>query len=286
MIRGLRPQQSGFTLIEIIIVMSVSIGLIGGAITLFNTRIPQAQFNSGMTELASKMSTTANEVVNGHYPSTNNIRCSGSSLTTGAKDQGTNEQCIVLGRVIHFASQESDCSSGSLTDCNQMNIFTVYGQRTNGGVIVTRLSDATPKLVYNTTESILPETYTFSQGMRIEAAKIGGGSDNIAGVAFIQTFGSDLDGSDPVGNPQVQAIPLYTNAGMSLGMDTGLFVNQAESYLQSTTLTSVNPKNGINLCLRSGTGNRFGIVAVGDGGRSTNAVKRIVPESEYNGVCG
>lgn len=286
MIRGLRPHQSGFTLVEIIIVLSISIALVGSTVALFNTRIPQAQFNSGMTELASKTSATANEVVNGQYPSTNNIRCSGSSVSSGAQQQGTNQNCIVLGKVVQFASEESNCSGGDVSDCNQMQIYTIWGTRTQlGGAVVTRLSEATPKLVYNQVDGILPEIYTLSQGIRIEAAKLGGTTTNVVGVAFVQSFGSALVPGDLAGNPQVQTIPLFSGAGLGFGTTTGSFVTAVENYLQGTSLTSVNPKNGINLCLRSGTGNRFGIVTVADGGRATSSVKRIVSQTEYNGVC-
>lgn len=243
MIRGSRPHQGGYTIIEVIIVLTVTSLLLASAILLFRSRIPRTQFSNAVVEFDTKLRDTMGQVVSGYYPSSN------------VPDLGTNEDSIFLGRVIQFGPNVDGCSPGS-DKCDEINSYTVSGRRVVGippnDTVVTTLADANPKVVSGS-----DDTMTLGYGLHVTKVLIGGTSTNLAGLGFIQTFGSVGVGGLPSGTPQVQLLPIVGDLG-----------EQPASFTDATfggrlQANPPNPSQGIVICLKSGTTDQVASITLG-----------------------
>jgi type II secretory pathway pseudopilin PulG len=279
MIRGKRPQQSGFTIVEVVVFMSVSIALVASAIGLFSTRIPRTQFTQAVNELDIKLKGVGNDVLNGYYANSGNISCNagGDIQNTAPTEQGTNAGCIFLGRAVQFGVFGDQCQfGGNIEECDEFRIYTVYGRRSTGtGSSVTNLADAQPKIT-----NIGAERYTTGFGLHVTQVLAAGN-----GVAYLSTFGSGASGlladeSAPSGAAQVELRALSLGGG-GLGVAEESFATNTD--LVGAGLSAVtNPQSGVTLCLRSGASNQFAILTLGEAGRPLSNRTEILSELEWN----
>jgi type II secretory pathway pseudopilin PulG len=272
MIRGTRPQQSGFTIVEVIIFLAVSIALVASAVALFSTRIPKTQFSQSLNELDIKLKSVGNDVLNGYYPSSGNISCSAAgNISSSPADQGTNASCVFLGRAIQFG----DKSNCDISECDQFRIYTVYGLRQNGGNVVTSLDEAAPKIT-----DLNVEAYTTGFGLHVTKV-LGAGN----GVAYLSTFGSrpaNVVDAAPSGASQVELRPLTVNGG-NFGLPEDLFGDN--SPLAPGELGGANPAAGVRLCLKSGTSKQFAILTLGEAGRPLSNKTEVLSELAWSAQC-
>lgn len=273
MISGTRPQQSGFTTIEVIVFLSVSVALVASALALFSTRIPRTQFSQAVNELDIKLKSVGNDVLNGFYPNSGNWTCNGTTINNSNSEQGTNANCIFLGRAIQIG-EETDCT---IQECDQFRIYTIWGQREKtGGGVATTLTETQPKIT-----DIGVETYTTSFGLSVTKVL----SANTNGVAYMSTFGSrpaGINDTSPTGAAQVEIRPLTISGGGS-GIPTTDFATPTADFLSvGSELGAANPSNGIALCLKSGTSNQFAVLTLGDAGRPLSNNAEILSQAEWN----
>ena len=100
-------KASGFTIIETLIVLTVSGALFVSATYFLSGDQDRTEFTQSIQAVQSQIQQVINEVESGSYANTNNFTCSGTasgpSLTTSGTDaQGSNTGCIFLGKVIQF----------------------------------------------------------------------------------------------------------------------------------------------------------------------------------------
>lgn len=103
---GALKHSRGFTIIEVLLVLTVNATLFAVIVVFLNGRQARTEFTQSARYLESKISTTANNVQNGSYE--NNFFCSApadplaapviSSVVSG--ETGTNKGCIYLGTII------------------------------------------------------------------------------------------------------------------------------------------------------------------------------------------
>ncbi len=288
MIRGKRPHQGGYTIIEVITVLTISTVLIVSAMALFNSRIPRTQFSQAVTELETKLRGVTNDVQNGFYPSTNNIKCDATSGVQAAPgEQGTNSDCIFMGKAIQFASQKGDCDLNSPpvdhADCDQIGIYTVWGLRKDLSTTQNNTELAEPKIIDPTTVGA-GETYTIPHGLHI--TKIIGPVANPNGVAYLQTFGSGavtVDGGEErvTGSQSVEMRVFNTNSGnLALGQPASVFAG-----FTNIKAASKNPANGVIICLKSGTTDQLAAITLGENNNPMSVTQRILSAAEW-GVGG
>lgn len=280
MIRGIRPHQSGFTIIELIIVLTISIALMSSALLLFQGRVPKTQFQGTVNDFNVKLSDIATQVTAGNYPTQENFSCTAvggiSTSLPDAKVQGTNQDCIFIGQALHFgasAGSDGSCPIGGGESCDVINIYTVYGKREKGGGgIATSLADASPKIH----KTVAKTDYTLGYGTHIK--KVSSNGISIGGIAYLQSFGSRVAaiGEDPTGSSTVDVVPLLaTHIGDSED-DFMYKLNNPPSSLSSAP----NPQKGIVVCLKSGVTNDYAIIEIGKGGATTLTAPLILTKDQ------
>lgn len=282
MIRNIRTPEVGFTIIELIIVLTITIMLLASALALFNGRVPKAQFETGVNELSTRLTDAANQVSTGNYPTGDNFACETPSAggipvidTSTPEAQGTNSDCLFLGQAIQFGDGNAGCPLGSPNEnCNSLNFFTVVGSRLHNGGVASNIGESSPII----SEDLLLR-YPTAYGLFVDDVRIPGTapSPGIGGIAYVQSFGSKVSGSGtPSGAPQVQLVPLSgTRVGMPIGGGSG-FTDVVSS--PGTNLTgAVNPETGVLVCVRSSGTDQYAIIRLGSNGVATSVERTIYP---------
>ena len=264
----------GFTIIETLIVLATITALVASAMLLFQGRIGRARFSTELIEFESKLSSIFNEASNGLSveESVDGCNSAGGSLD----EVGTREDCIFLGKALQFGVESDGCSSGAgdEKECDFFNIYTIYGERTDGSDNITSsLSQAQPKLAANG-PTLVTEKYSMGFGLYIDSVTSGGAS--LEGIALTQTFGQDSIGATTqTGTPGLKLSALPGSITDEANFSTEFFAGTSTSL---STWTQ-NPTDDIVICLGSGTSDQMAIVTV-SGNRNV-----ITTRSETVGSC-
>lgn len=273
MIRGIRPQQSGYTIVELIIVLTISIGMLASALVLFQTRLPRTQFATSVREFNTQLGDGLNQVASGYYPNFDNVQCTGaggiSQVAGGAGQGGTNAKCIFVGQAFQIGArngQGGSCSQASPNEyCNTMNSYTVYGSRTNiiaGGGLAKDIKEAGASL----SPTVGKTSYTIGYGTWVYkvVAISGGAKTPVGGFAAMQSFGGSVVNGNAAGAGQVNIVPLTTTG---VGQTDADFIAKSNgSGGAGGIFSAANPDGGIQICLKSGGTKQFAVITIGKTG--------------------
>src|ERR1019366_7110344 len=99
----------GFTIIEVLIVISIMGFLMAMAILFVSGDTKKTDFTVGINGLKQQIEQVISETANGYYhDQTNNFSCNGTTtpvtvIYPSTNKQGQNDGCVLLGRIIQFA---------------------------------------------------------------------------------------------------------------------------------------------------------------------------------------
>lgn len=240
----------GYTIIEVLIVLAVSGMMFLIAVNFVNGKQQKSAFQTGVNELASRIQDTINSVADGQY-SDYPIGCSFDGTTTdtsqAAQQQGTNDSCVFLGKVMHFSVSNAP---------SQYEIINIAGGRakTNGDPIVT-LSEAKPAAIASLTSQ-----YAIPQTLDLANMKTDTGI-NIYAFGFIQGLGT----SSGRGAKQIPTLKYLD------GVLQGSSTSQAESAVNSANLKNVS---SVTLCITDSS--RYATISVGFNNSQNNAVVKML----------
>jgi hypothetical protein len=266
------------------IFLGVSSALFVSGSLVLNGQQQRTEFSQGMRELNSQIQDIINDTATGYYPNNGNFNCTGGGgtaptiTTPGTTEQGANQGCIFLGRVVHFALHG--------TDPEQFNIYTVVGNRQTGSPPdlseVKDYNEAKPKaLEEDLASNIVNRTMPF--GIKVKAMKYdnGGSPAPIGAVGFLSSFG-EYSGTDLVSGAQ-SAIDLVPIAATNIGQPPSDVYTQVKA-LNNTSVK--NPSSGVSICLEGGSSSQYGIITLGGGSsQRTSSTLRIVNKSPTPAEC-
>lgn len=283
-IADIREKEGGYTLLELIIVLTITVALLSSALLLFRQRIPRTQFETAVNELSVQLTDTANQVSSGYYPNAAGLECNvfGSAPAVlndmGSTEQGSNEDCLYIGQAIQFGLQDAGCPAGDKDNdnCDTMVSYTVFGSRLYSGAISNNLKESNPQI----STTLAQSTYTNAYGLYVNEVKSASASP-IGGLAFLQSFGSGTKNGSAAGASQLQIVPLKNSTTGQTKVDF------ANSIITTTDdeglLTSPNPDSGITICLSSSATNQFAKLTLGENGVTNNVSRQIFnSEIEWN----
>lgn len=143
--RAFAGKSGGYTIIEVLLFVAISGFMFVVAAIFINGKQAQVAFKQGMNGANSEIDSIVNQVANGEYNSLGNYKCSagagsGPQFTNGSQDQGANEGCIFVGKVLQFNPAGNPSS---------YEIYTVAGRQFDAttGEAVTSFSAALPCVV-------------------------------------------------------------------------------------------------------------------------------------------
>lgn len=285
-IGGRISNMAGFTIIETLIVLAVSGILLTSAAVLIGGKQGQTEFNQGTRDVASRLQQIIDDVSNGYYQNNGAINCHNAGnapvVIKQTTAEGTNQDCIFLGKVIQFGVKVG----GAIPDPEPFNVYTVVGVRENNGNVVETLADANPRLI------TLAGTYDVEKlpygmtTMSVKSVDNSRGTLAVGAVGILSNIGYINDQGVTVSTQgPTQQVDVYPIGGTSLGQDLGTAQPIIES--QSNPLqglvnagmgsnTTVDPSNGVQICMKSGTtSNQYVLYTIGGQGRQLSVATEV-----------
>ena len=257
-------------MIEVLIVLAVTGALFLSAVFLINGKQQVTAYNQSIRNVETELQQVVNEVGSGFYANGGNITCINSGGkprlgNNGSDTQGTNKDCIFLGKTLQFAVKD--------TDPETYHVFTVVGLRGNSVNPSLDLASAQARLIGQATNEVgsaVPNAYDTKKLLYgLTVSKMYYDNDpgkKIGAVAITSSLGTlgEADGSQQV---NVVAIP-----GTQLRLTAPEAVSQVNSQLGSGV---VNPTGGVQICFDSGGTKQSGLITLGGEGRQGNVELRI-----------
>jgi type II secretory pathway pseudopilin PulG len=195
---------SGYTIVEILIVLAISTLLLVSATTLLSGQQGETEFNQTMQDLSSKIQSYIDQVSTGAFPDTTGYNCniSGSRalLSAGGGAQSTNQACLFLGRAIEVVT----VGDGK----DKIYIYTMLGNR---NYWASGADTGQPSVTYEQTNPepalistgpgpktfVLVDDYALGGGAQVVSSRISTSLPSEYDVVGIYT---DLSGERPTGS--------------------------------------------------------------------------------------
>jgi type II secretory pathway pseudopilin PulG len=262
-------QLAGYTIVEVIIVMAITAALLISALALISGQQQRTEFSQSINDINSQIQDVMNDVSTGYYANTGNFTCDATGLHSGTNNQGTNKDCIFIGRAMQF---------GVGGNKSAFDIYNIIGQRqiTSGGTTkeVQSFAETQPLAIAlpnvpsgadATDRRTLNSGLTANKMYYLDANNV---SHFVSAVAFMTSFANYSGGNLVSGAQTVSLVPID---------GTDLATNNAESNtvsgittFKSTTFTqgnNINPASGVVICFQSGGTNQYGQITIGGNGR-------------------
>ncbi len=273
MIRGRGDQisigtakQQGYTIIEVLIFLAVSSVLFVSTMIYLSGRQQQVQFTNATRDFETKLIDVANDVANGYYQTTAGVGCDpAGNISTSGTVQGSNKECIFLGRFIKLAGP----------DAEHFTIYSMIGKRTVDSVDIISLSQASPRLLLTPDDSkntSLREEDPFGYGSRVACVGLGDSCNpattSNAGIAFITRLDGST-GANTTGGAIKADVYYYPSIEFSTPEDG---VGNSLRTLVDNAPTNAKKLTGkLTICVLSGSTAQYSLISIGtDNGGNTN----------------
>jgi prepilin-type N-terminal cleavage/methylation domain-containing protein len=245
---------SGFTIIEVMIVLAITGILFISFATTIQGQQSRAKFNQSINTVKSQIDQLITQSQSGYYPpgSFSCVTPGGSNNTEirndVANEQGTNEECMLLGKLILF-------NRGS--DPHTYTVYPIAGAN-NSDNFVASFAASNPEVV--DIESVRREV-ALEYGLTVAWMRSGG--VNLGAVAFTPPF-SATAGVPSYGSNTTDVIPVPVNFDAPVGQINARIADRAPGEVQ--------------ICLRSGTTDQSGLITIG-GSSGNNAVSLSIRQN-------
>ncbi len=255
---------SGYTILEVLVFLSITGFLLLSALTLMGGRQAQVQYRQGITDLDDKILSVANDVSNGFFPS-QPFSCSYDGIgglnidNISAGEQGTREDCVFIGKAISL-------------DGNQTLVTTTLTawRAGLGDVLTLDQSLLTP---LNGPDVNLDVRNNTTWGLQVNRMYRLSDSAQLSYVAYLSQQGSMYSGSLQSGN---QPVGLYGSVN-PLPTNTGTISSSPEKIARD---------DEVILCISSDSVEQNAVIILGREGRDSAVMaERDVVSNDYP-ECG
>lgn len=291
--------QRGYTIIELLIVLAVTGVLFVTIAASVSGRQRRTEFAQSVNDIRSRIQDVINNVSTGYYYDKGGYACVdggvvGPRFTPAAGGRGTNQECIYLGRVMHF-------NVNSVPE--DVYTYNIAGLRKVGDKDVATIAEARPRAIgkgtaYNAAapnvvdDSI--EKFKLKYGLRAVKIVYGPANTQIGMLGFISTFAKYSGANLESGSIKINlyAVPFTTPVSDgSWGKTKEQAVDDIAVNLTAATALQRNPDQGVKLCFTSGDRNsQHAIINIGSDGRQLSADLNIYGDrndanAKQPGVC-
>jgi prepilin-type N-terminal cleavage/methylation domain-containing protein len=236
---------SGYTIVEIMIVLAISGVIFVSGFALFNGQGAEVNFNQGVADLASELSTQARSVSTSQFYGAQGYSCTASGnpprATLSASDTAagaTNQDCLSIGKAFEAASGARD-----------IYIYNVLGNRltySNGSAVgpAGSLAEALPTIA-TVSGADLGTDYKLGGGLKIISSKVTDLANQVSPSGLIGYY---LDFNGGSGNSQSGAV--LTAKAYNLNA-SGHNVPAAKACVEGTGCSAPTDISLWQLCLES-----------------------------------
>lgn len=273
--------QIGFTIIEVMIFLIVSVVVFGSAVLTISRQNSRTAFVQSVRDVELQLQDVFNDVENGYYPSGYDFSCSADSngpkvVAGSGNEQGTNEGCIFIGKAVQF---------GHNGRTDRLTTSTIIGNRLDGTEEAQSLEDAKPTLLENDEFGLLDrkDVELINSGVEIEnfylSNSFGGGNVTFSGIGVVSGFAQQEKGTLQSGIVRTSFVPLGING--RVGTNDSQFLTQVKDSMRAVFIDTYTNAGGI-LCLQEAGGGRKAEIKIGVESQRLATSSIIDPDS---GVC-
>lgn len=237
--------SSGYTIVEVMIVLAISSALFSVAILGYSSQNRKTGFTNAVRDLELTIQDTLNDVSTGYYPNSGNLTCTRTGspaaypkVEAGSSQQGTNQDCIFVGKAIDLNSEPAD---------NTFEIYTIMGLKnssTDREKLANSIEDSANRTIANVYQGAI-ESHTVNNSIDVKRTIVGDGSTSTPsnGFAVVSGFGGgELGGAGATTN-QVSVASVDT--GYNYGSETQLAIRSSDLN-QTITICVEEGRGGPN----------------------------------------
>jgi len=254
MLGGNRPL--GYTIIEVMIVLAISGVMFAIAADFISGKQAKTAFTEGTNEFASQLQAVIAQVTDGQYsgvPYTCTVTGGVLNITTGVGQQGTQSDCVFLGKFLHFYEPNNKPA---------YEIFSLAGARDGTQLYCPISCTGTP--VYPTpikppspADPTLQEIVPQSLDVKSVNVTTSSGSITTYGIGFTQSLGTSETSGGGLQN--------YQTGAQTVGLvySPNLTASDATETSAAHAITNdVEAANSATICLTDDT--RYAEILIGD----------------------
>ncbi len=271
--------ESGFTIVETLIVLVVTSGVLVSAFSIINGQQSKTEFSTSVADIRQQIDDVISNVSNGYYTRIGDFRCTtpGSSqpvIDAVTKNRGTNEGCVFVGRALQFSV------GGNRT---RFNIYSLVGRQYIQGsstIESTSLDEAIPIALANGNTYTLgigvtdpTEVHALLYGLNAKTLKYDGINDTGV-IAFITDF-AHPGITTPQSETASRNVLLYAINGTTLTSTAPSAIDAISTWDPITHKQNFVKASKIELCLEGGT-NKHAIITIGNNLRELSSDLQIV----------
>jgi hypothetical protein len=265
-------REVGYTIIEVMLFLAASGAMLTGALLVFGGQNSRVQFAQGMRDLESKIQDTVNDVSTGYFPNSTKINCTISATgapqlsirSTANEDIGQNEQCQLLGKVLHFPVNTENFKVYGVVGARK-TVSSSYGGETYTKQIET-LADAKPRLARVNDTLDLTTIEDLKWGIKTKSLVSGA---NMFGV-YGSLAGGALTGSDSRDESVNVEYKLKSGSLIARGVGFGgtsgnsAYTSQSDVENAIAATTSFGVSNPTVLCFVSANNQETAAITLGE----------------------
>lgn len=283
-----RSDSGGFTIVETLIVLTVTGVLFVSLAGVIRGQQAKAQFRSSITDVTTQIQSYISEVSTGYYPKGGDFRCSASAgniilVNNQTSGLGENQACTYLGQALMFGIPG--------TDPEEYKLQTLIGLRTTftGGEPKSLREADTQVLMAGSQNNLaadwprLSTTKTLQYGTKVEWMRARSGNTNIAGFAVVASPNQELtfNANDQIESGTIVPIivpipnPNGGTPGVSETQGVDLILRSLGTPTVGTLLNADTLIGPIDICYSSGTTDQSALVTIGSS-NSTTSVEFVI----------
>ncbi len=267
-----KKHQFGYTIVEVMIVLAVSGMMFVIAANFINGKQQRTSFFQGSNDMANIIQKVIDDVTNGNF---SDVALDCDSAGAGSVDvrdssditadtQGTNPDCVFLGKLVHFYIKSPT------TTPQNYEIVSIADARSGSGALprgtVARIGELT-------IQAKIPQSLIVDK-MRVVSGN-GSNYDTSYSVGFVQSAGAIAD----------PATGRYANGGQTISMVFSNNTTRTSAASDSNFGLNLEYARSATICLTDGT--RYANLLIGgnnSGGQLNVRVKQLGQDSSTCGV--
>lgn len=246
--------RSGFTIIEVMIVLAITGILLVSALALVNGKQNNTEFSQSVRDMQTAIQQTINQTGSGYFIDPASFTCKFAAGTMFVRNipGGSDGTCVFVGKVVQLGVPTS---AGIDLD----RVYSVVAPRDEAQGVVGDLTSQHAMIVQQ-----LPEDQQLQYGLHVVSAvaKDGGATTRIGSFA-VSSAESTTTPTDASPLINVVAIP-YAYGGSTFSAPDP--VGQIQAKLRSNSVL-MNPSDGVEICYGSGTTKQSAKLSFGASGQ-------------------
>lgn len=275
--RRVVAEDTGLTIVETLITLAVSMAILLSAIILMSGRQNKAAFTDAVQDLQSNLQEIMTQVGSGYFPDSTGFICESSGggnprvriRTTSSNQQGTNDQCVFLGKAIAFDRNSPDT----------FRVYTVAGLKPNTDSFqYETIAEAGPNYVGPLTETkrLLHGLSIYCMKYNVATCNNPNGANTTGAISFLSSFASASSTGVLQGSQRTDSYPM-TGTTIVSGY------NAIQSALGDENAYGTAARNQpVLMCFRSATTNQSALITIGGSGKT--GVVQVSVRSNQNCV--